>query len=106
MGVRTPAAIGTERTAPNGYHYVKCEEGWRLKHHIVFEAKVGRPIEQEIIFFVDGNTDNFDPANIESKPRGGYRLRKRIADLAARIEELQAEKAYYEKLLANSKFVK
>ena len=39
------AEVGATRVAPNGYHYTKSDEyNWRLTHHIVMEAKLGRKL--------------------------------------------------------------
>lgn len=60
------AEIGTEVETQNGYINVKTEDGWRYKHAIIAEEKLGRPIEKgERVRFKDGNRRNFDPSNIE-----------------------------------------
>lgn len=85
--------IGTERKAPNGYWYVKTKDGQRLKHHIIAEEMLGRPINSSVerVLFVDGNKDNFDPSNIEVRPlKGAPSKEDQIAELEARLEELRA----------------
>jgi len=58
--------LGYERIAQNGYHYVKTLDGWRLKHHIIAEKSLGRPIntETERVLFINRDREDFDPANI------------------------------------------
>ena len=57
--------IGTENVAQNGYTWVKTETGWKYKHVLVAEKKLGRPLEQdERVAFVDHDRNNFDPKNI------------------------------------------
>jgi hypothetical protein len=96
----TPAPLGTERVAKNGYRYIKTETGWRLYHHVVFEEAAGRAIDNEMIRFKDGDITNFDPDNLIAVPKGTSRARAKVAQLDARIEDLQAERAYYAKQLA------
>jgi hypothetical protein len=80
--------------APNGYHYTRYEDGWRLTHHALAEEKLGRPLrEDERVVFVDGDRTNLDPANIEVKLKTAQTLRKKEARLVARIEQLQSELA-------------
>lgn len=97
--------IGTERKAANGYWYVKVAKGdgtaWKLKHHLVAEKTLGRPLQQEQARFKDGNIENFSPDNIEVIPIGKASIRRRIAQLESRIKDLQGELAYYQKKLAN-----
>ena len=95
------STVGEERVAPNGYHYVRCEEGWRLKHHLIAEVVLGRPIktDQELVKFKDGKRDNLDPKNIEVIPRKTGSLRRRKAVIETRIEELEAELAEINKAL-------
>lgn len=86
------AEVDEERTAPNGYHYVKTEDGWRLKHHLIMEATLGRKLEpDERCVFVDGKRHNLDPTNIEVREKGRGSLRRRKAHIEARLAELQAE---------------
>jgi hypothetical protein len=59
------AEVGTEKVSQNGYVYIKTEVGWRLKHHLVAEEKLGRPIaSDERVYFRDKNRQNFNPSNI------------------------------------------
>lgn len=95
------AEVGAERTAPNGYCYVKtAERSWVLKHWLVWEAANGRRVRpDEQVRFVDGNKKNFTPTNITVIPKGKVGIRKKLARVIAQIEELQAMKTYYEREL-------
>jgi hypothetical protein len=92
--------VGDTRVAPNGYHYTKTTEGWRLTHHIIAEQELGRSLaEDERTKFVDGNRRNLAPSNIKVIKKGKASLRRRKATLEARIEELQAELDYVNSLV-------
>ena|SRR5438105_1198768 len=85
--------LGTENVSQNGYTYVKTEDGWKLKHHIIAEKKIKRPLEKnERAFFKDGDKTNFKPSNIEIKttrePEDPFeKLKKRVIDLEKHIEK-------------------
>ena len=86
------AEVGAERTSPNGYRYVKCEGGWRLKHHLVAEKKLGRSITaEERVVFLDGDKTNFKPNNIDVREKGKSSIRRRKAYLEDRIREMEDE---------------
>lgn len=93
---RDQVPIGTERKALNGYWYVKTKDGQRLKHHIVAEEMLGRPINSSVerVLFVDGNKDNFDPSNIEVVlKKTGPTKEERIEMLKAELAELEDQSA-------------
>lgn len=86
------AAVGAENVSANGYTYVKtASTGWRLKHHLVAEAKIGRPITKEDrVSFADNDRTNFDPENILVAPkqkRGQSHHDRRIN----RLEEIMTD---------------
>jgi DNA-directed RNA polymerase subunit L len=84
--------VGDTRVAKNGYHYTKTEERWRLTHHILMEEKLGRPLkENERVVFVDNDRTNLDLDNLEVRIKTTSTLRKKEANLVARITELQAQ---------------
>jgi hypothetical protein len=87
------SAVGTERTSPNGYVYVKTlDRGWVLKHWLVWEAANGKRVTENLqIRFVDGNKRNLSPANLIAIEKGKVTLRRRIATLEARIADDTAE---------------
>lgn len=86
------AKVGDTREAPNGYHYTRCEGGWRLTHHLIAEKTMGRSLEKgERVSFIDGDKTNFKPNNIKVTKIGGSSLQRRKAQLEARIDELKAE---------------
>jgi hypothetical protein len=91
------APLGSTRTSANGYHYTKAidpatnKECWRLTHHIVAEQKLGRPLrEDERVHFV-GKKSDLSPDNIKVVEKGRGSLRRRKAQIEARIAELQSE---------------
>lgn len=94
--------VGDTRVAPNGYHYTRTKEGWKLTHRLVAESKLGRSLgDDERVTFVDGDRANLDPNNLRvSKVRSGS-LERRKARIEARIEELQAELREINKELEN-----
>jgi hypothetical protein len=96
------AEIGDTRVAPNGYHYTRTEGGWVLTHHLAAEKLLGRPLRaEERVKFKSKDKTNFSPSNIEVILKGKSSLRRRKAQLEARIEELQAELKYVNNELQN-----
>lgn len=88
------ANVGDTRVAANGYHYTRCEEGWRLTHHLIMEETLGRRLEpDERVIFVDGKRSNLAASNIETREKSRGSIRRRKANIEARIAELQAELA-------------
>jgi argininosuccinate lyase len=96
------ANIGDERISANGYHYTRTESGWRLTHHIVAEQTLGRPLnDDERVTFKDKKRTNLSPENVVVILQGKTSLRRRKANVEARIEELKAELAYINNELIN-----
>jgi hypothetical protein len=94
--------IGDEMVSKNGYKYRKTEKGWRLVHHIVAEETLGRPLrEDERAVFLDSDRTNLDPKNIAVRRKTTTSLRKREAQLVARIEELQGQLAEVRRQIAH-----
>ena len=86
------AQVGDTRVAPNGYHYTREPEGWRLTHHLAMEKHLGRKLrEDERVHFKTGDKQNFEPSNLQLVKKGKSSLRARKARIEARIEEMQAE---------------
>lgn len=92
MARGTTSPIGTERVAPNGYHYRKTEnDGWQLIHRLLAEEKLGRKLaENEYATFLDNDKDNLDPDNVIVRIRGRKSLARRLAQVEARLQELTA----------------
>lgn len=85
---------GATRIAQNGYHYTKCDKGWRLTHHLTAEGMLGRPLrENEMVRFKEPKykRDPYDQNGIVIIEKGNRSLRTRKAALEYKIEELQAE---------------
>lgn len=87
------AAEGETTVSANGYHYTKRGGRWRLTHHIIAEEHIlGRSVsENELVRFKTKNKLDLRPSNIEVVIKGKQSLRRRKAQLEARIEELQAQ---------------
>lgn len=88
--------VGSTRVSQNGYHYTKVEEDgktrWKLTSHIVAEKKLGRRLrEDERVTFRNGKKSDLSPDNIVVQEKGTGSIRRRKAQLEARIAELQAE---------------
>lgn len=90
--------VGATRVSQNGYHYTKValngtdKAAWKLTHHIIAEKKIGRSIrEDERVVFRNGKKRDLSPKNIEVREKGRGSVRRRKAQLEARIAELQAE---------------
>lgn len=90
--------VGDTRISQNGYHYTKVENrgdgkpGWRLTHHLKAEEYLGRPLkESERVSFKTGNKLDFSRGNIIVSEKGQGSIRRRKAQVEARIAELQAE---------------
>lgn len=95
--------VGTERTAQNGYIYVRvAERGWVLKHWLIAEGVLGRLIDSNVesVKFLDGNKNNFDVHNLQVTPKVNKSLRARIAALEAKISDLREKKILLEEELA------
>jgi len=88
----TESEIGTERISANGYKYRKVDNGvWVLVHRLLAEEKLGRKLnENEYAAFIDGDRTNFDPQNIIVRLRGRASLRRRLAQVEARLAEMTA----------------
>lgn len=102
------AEDGDTNTAANGYHYTRQDGKWRLTHHIIAEEVLGRPVDTatEVIRFKDRDCKNLTPENIEVIPKGKYTVRKRLAEVRAKIVELQALEKDLENELARELIVK
>lgn len=98
------AEVGDEKVAANGYHYVRTENQWRLKHHIIAEKARGVPIDyaKERVVFKDGNRTNLSPSNIVVVEKGANRsIRAKLAVVESKIADLQAERELLLRELAN-----
>jgi wyosine [tRNA(Phe)-imidazoG37] synthetase (radical SAM superfamily) len=85
----------------NGYDYTKCEDGWRLTHHLVAERTLGRSInyDQELVTFKDKDRRNLNPDNIQVQKKGKSSYARRLAQLEARKDEIEAEIEQVRKLI-------
>jgi hypothetical protein len=85
------APLGAQRTSANGYRYEKTLNGWELIHRLIAVEQLKRPLrDNEYVSFADGDRTNLNPENIVVRQRGKTSLRRRAAQLEARIQELVA----------------
>lgn len=83
---------GEVRIAANGYHYTRTQDGWRLTHHIVAEAALGRKLQHdERVTFKDGDKKNLKASNLKVSKKGEASKAQQRARIQARIDELQAQ---------------
>jgi hypothetical protein len=86
--------VGDEFVNANGYTQVKtADRGWVAKHILIAEGKIGRRIDpkKEMVKFDDGNRSNLHSDNIKIIPRGQSSLRKRLAQLEAKRDDIVEE---------------
>jgi|SRR5262245_30236383 len=89
--------VGDERKSPNGYMYRRTEEGWQLVHRLIAEENLGRKLQgNEYATFKDGDRTNLEPDNVIVRTRGRSSLRRRLALVNARLDELTGMKAELE----------
>jgi len=98
------AEVGATRVAQNGYHYTKVEDGsWKLTHWITAEEKIlGRPLkDNEMVKFVDKKfkADPYNPKGLTVIKKKTSSLRRQLANVQTRIQELQAEEKYLKEQL-------
>ena len=92
MGRGKTVEIGATRVSQNGYHYTKCEEGWRFTHHLTAEKHLGRPIgENEIVKILNKREPYKFDDNITVIIKRTSSLRKRKAVLEAKIADYQGQ---------------
>lgn len=91
---------GSTRVAPNGYHYTKVNGTWRLTHHIKMEEYIGRKLRDgERVHFVTGNKLDFSKKNLRLVVQGTTTARKKVAQLEAKLQDVQADLAFWRKRL-------
>ena len=86
------AIVGDTRTAPNGYHYTREKDGWKLTHRIVIEEHMGRAIgDDERVRFIDGDRTNITAENLEVYTIKQASDEAKIARLEIKKEEIIEE---------------
>jgi hypothetical protein len=88
------AEVGSTFVNKNGYEHTKTEDRGFIGTHILkMEEFLGRRLEKgEFVKFIDGDRSNLDLSNLELRTRGDRKSpQARLAELEARIEDLQAE---------------
>lgn len=90
------AAVGDTKVNDNGYQYTKTEDrGWVGTHQLMMEALVGRQLlPGEYVAFKSSNKLDFSSDNLELRRKGDKKtsINHRLAQIEARIEELEAER--------------
>lgn len=90
-----PVPVGTETPTPQGYTLVKTEDGWKLKHKVVIEEKLGRPVKStERVYFIDNDRTNCHPDNLEVRaisPKSTARLEARLQHIEEQAQEIRRE---------------
>ena len=77
--------IGAERVSKDGVLYRKVADtghkktDWRAVHVLTWEEQNGPLPDDSIVIFLDGNRENFDPANLEAVTRADNMRRNSIA---------------------------
>jgi hypothetical protein len=101
----TVSKVGETMVNANGYSCTRTSGGWRFTHHMIAEAKLGRPInsETETVKFADGNNSNLNPNNIIVTPKKTPSANTRLAKLYAWRAEIDAEIRDIEAKLAKGK---
>lgn len=100
MARGSAAVDGATNVAKNGYHYTKVDGKWRLTHHILAEKMLGRALlPDERVSFANGKKTDLREDNLIVAKKGTTSLRRRKAQLEARIQELQAELSHVEELI-------
>ena len=101
----TASKVGDTMVNANGYNCTRTEDGWRFTHHLIAEAKYGRPInsDTEMVKFADGNNKNLDPTNIIVTAKKAPTANARLAKLYALRAEIDAEIQNIEAKLAKGK---
>lgn len=101
------AKPGDKTTNANGYEYTRtADRGWVGTHILVMEEKLKRQLRpgEYVQFVKDHRKRPITIDMLELRRRGDFRSKSlaRIAQIEARIAELQAEKELLEKDLANT----
>ncbi len=96
--------VGDTRWSPNGYHYTRIESGWELTHRVMMSQKLGRPLaDNERVTFGDNDRTNLSIDNLVLKVTKEGSIKRRIARLEAKRDEIEAEiKSLKRDLVASS----
>jgi hypothetical protein len=90
------AAVGDTKINDNGYQYTKTEDrGWVGTHQLATEERIGRQLlPGEYVSFNSDNKLDFSEGNLTLRRKGDKKtsINHRLAQIEARIEELQAER--------------
>jgi hypothetical protein len=95
--------LGSRTVNQNGYAQIKTEDGWVPEHVINMEKHLGRKLGKgEKVRFKDGDRSNTSIENLELTLTNYGTTAKRIAQLRAKLEDIQAELRYHEEILAKA----
>lgn len=86
------APIGATRIAPNGYHYTKTGVSWILTARLKMIEHLGRPLaDDEQVIYIDKDKLNLDISNLQIRKIIKGSPEKRLAQLEARRDEINAQ---------------
>jgi hypothetical protein len=88
------AEIGDKTVNKLGYEYTKTKDGWVGTHILVMERHLGRKLDPgEFVAFLNGHKPPITLEMLILRKRGDKKSpQHRLAEIDARIEELQAER--------------
>jgi hypothetical protein len=90
------AAVGDTKVNDNGYQYTRtADRGWVGTHQLVMEGLMGRQLlPGEYVSFNSTDKLNFSEDNLQLRRKGDKKtsINHRLAQIEARIEELEAER--------------
>lgn len=73
--------VGYERFKDHFWE-VKCENGWVLKHRLIWEKAYGEIPANHYVIFRDGNRNNFNLENLELLANNEFQFRRNLKEIA------------------------
>lgn len=85
----TRSEIGSERLRKiDGYIEIKTDRGWEMKQREVWRREKGDIPKGHVIFFKDGNRQNFDISNLECIQKGVVTIANSLFQLKSYPREM------------------
>lgn len=93
------SSIGDTRVSPNGYRYIRTDEGWVLVGRLMMEVILERKLkDNERIKYIDGDRSNLELSNLKvctvkerSKKARAAKIQARLEEFQSMLEDLEAE---------------